>query len=147
MEWDNVISICAAVVALLSAIDAHRQNYKINRINLQSGYLDQIYKEHLIYRIPESRKYIEFLHDRLSGTDQLVDELNSIRRDSLYFYFNNKKFFDKLKKKLQWLENYLMEREGKFYTPNEQKHIYITIQKRLEDIYACINDLYLREEI
>lgn len=143
MELSDVISLGAAAIAIISAIVVYRQTERINRINLQSAFFDEIYKEHLIRKIPEARRYIGFVNGRLIGTDKLVDELNDIRKDSLYFYYNNKIFFQKLKDIMQELENFLIVREGRIVEVDEQVEIVEKIQNDIERIYACINEFYL----
>lgn len=143
MELSDVVSICAAIIAVLSAYAAYKQNEKINRINLKSAYFDEIYKEHLIYKIPEARRYIQFVNGTLIGTCKMTDELKNIQKDSLYYYYNDKKFFLELKKNLQELENYLMQREGQLFDVDEQLEVMNKIQENIEQIYACINEFRL----
>lgn len=44
----------------------------------------------------------------LTGTDDLIECLNSMRKDFLYFQYADTPFFDGLKDKLQGLEDYLI---------------------------------------
>lgn len=131
----EVVAVLAAIISVIAAIDVHIQNKKLNKINLKAGYFDTIYKEYLIFIIPKARTYITFLDGKLAGTDKLVNELNNLRRDSLYFFYSDRKFYDGLKNKLQTLEDYLIISQNEYFTSDEQKIVFENIQNDLTKIY------------
>lgn len=117
---------------------------KMNQINLESEYFKDIYKDHLVYKIPTARKYIKFSMDNeLEGTDKLIEELQQIRQESLYFQYNNAQFYDKLKGVLQNLEDYLVNNAGKKFVGEEQTQVYNYIKNAIDEIYKIISDGFL----
>lgn len=81
----------------------------------------------------------------LKDSQPLIDELNEIRRDSLYFLYNNKSFYSKLKKKLQKLEDYLIKSEAALLVGEEQTAFLDSIQEQLNGIYEVISQAYCGE--
>lgn len=147
MDWETIVAIIAALISVIAAIDAHLQNKNINQINLKAGYFNEIYKDYLIYKFPKARSYIQFIDGKLTGIDRLVDEMNSMRHDSLYFYFSDKKFYDNLKIEMQKLEDYLFIRSEEFLTSKEQRETFETIEKYMNEIYKCITAKYLGKQL
>lgn len=144
----TILSIIAIVISIIVAILDYWRELRINRTNLDSEYIKDIYKEHLVYKIPEARKYMNFdCSSKLIGTDKLIQELQQLRYDSLYFQYNNLDFYEELKKKLQQLEDRLVENTGKEFLGEEQTQLLTSIQEEINSIYKLISDLYLGKKI
>lgn len=91
-----IISIAAFLVSIISIIVSFRQNKAITTLNLQSRYFEKIFDKYLIKEIPKARTYIRYSNNRLADADKLIDALDNVKSDSLYFKYNNKKFYEKL---------------------------------------------------
>lgn len=91
-----IISVLAFLLSLCVAIAEARRDYKITKISIEFEFYREIYKEHLIKKIPEAR-YLMWIdkYGHVKDTQPLIDELNEIRRDSLYFLYNNVSFYKK----------------------------------------------------
>lgn len=75
-----------------------------------------IYLHYLVNRFPVARSKLNISEEGvLTGTDALVDCLNSMRKDFLYFMYSNPEFFHRLKKQLQSLEDYLILSEERLF--------------------------------
>lgn len=139
-----IISIIAIAVSIISMITMNKRQYRINNINLESVYFKEIYMHHLIHNIPNNRNLIKFdCNDKLIGTDELIDELQLLLQDSLYFYYTNEKFYDSLEKCVQKLENYLVENSDRVFTGEKQTKGYNTIRDDISSIYKVISENYL----
>lgn len=141
-----IISVLALLLSLYVAIAEARRDYKITKISIEFEFYREIYKEHLIKKIPETRicMWID-KEGRIRDTQPFIDELNEIRRDSLYFLYNNKTFYNKLKKKLQKLEDFIIESEDDVFWGEDQTSFWNNIQAQLNEIYKVISKAYCGE--
>ncbi|OMD87939.1 MULTISPECIES: hypothetical protein [Paenibacillus] len=139
-----IVSIAAAVIALAVAFIQRRTDHKLNQTNLESVYFNEIYKEYLIKRLPNARKYIYIdTSGMLKDTDKIRDELNNIRQDSLYYFYNDNIFYKKLKTKCQSLEDYLVTSLSNPLVGEEQTEFYNKLQSELKELYRIINNKFL----
>lgn len=139
-----IVSIVAAIIALAVAFIQHKREHRINQTNLESVYFNEIYKEYLIKRIPNSRKYIHIdMNGVLKDTDKIRDELNNIRQDSLYYLYNDETFYNELKKKCQNLEDYLVRSSANPLLGEDQTEFHGKLQSELKEIYRTINNKFL----
>lgn len=139
-----ILSIIAIIISLSVAIVEYIRDYRISKTSLEADYFREIFMKHLIYNIPNARKYIRFdRNKKLKDTKNLRDELNKLRQDSLYFMYNDITFYDLIKNKSQDLENYLTSNEDKTFIGEEQTSVFNYIQESLISLYKIINDKYL----
>lgn len=139
-----VLSIIAILVSIVVAFVESVREYRLSRIGLEAEYFKDIYKEHLVYKIPNARGYIKFdSANKLIGSDKLIDELQQLRKDSLYFQYNNPTFYGKLKQNIQELENYLVTNESRVFVGEDQTIAYTRIKDDIENIYRVISKGYL----
>ena len=75
--------------------------------------------------------------------DKLINELQKLRQDSLYFQYNNPEFYKQLKETIQNLEDYLVTNTGKEFIGEEQTIVYNTIKDNINEIYRIISNGYL----
>ena len=148
MDWAAlIISLLALLLSVYVAIAESKRDYKITKISIEFEFYREIYKEHLIKNIPEARNYMRIDKEgRLKDAQPLIDELNKIRRDSLYFLYNNKPFYMKLKNKLQTLEDYVIKSEEKLLMGEDQMFFWNSIQNQLNGIYEVISQAYCGEQ-
>jgi len=140
----DILSIIAIIISILVMIVECIKDMRLSRLNLESEYFKDIYKDHLVYKIPVARKCIKFdMENKLSETDNLIDELQQLRQDSLYFQYNNISFYKNLKETLQRLEDYLVKNTGKEFVGEEQTQVYNIIKKDIDEIYKLISDGFL----
>lgn len=137
-----IVSIISIIVSAITAFVAYRQNVKLNRINMKARYYEKIFDEYLIKKIPQARKYLRFDKNRLVDSQQLSEALSALLNDSLYFKYDDREFYKKLKQLIQEIEDYVLECGNSVYEPEEQAQVYIEIQNKLEKLYRYINDNY-----
>ncbi|KOP31160.1 hypothetical protein ADM98_01760 [Exiguobacterium sp. BMC-KP] len=138
------VAIISAAISMYVGIIQHIREKKINQTNLESIYFNDIYKEFLIKKIPEARKYIHVKNDgSVIGIEKMIEELNTIRQDSLYYHYNDSKFFEKLKSDLQDLEDYLINKSNKKLSSEEHSEFYENVKIKLMKIYKTINNKFL----
>lgn len=138
-----LLSILALIISVAVAYYQNRKENERNKTNLWADYFNTIYKEHLIYKIPESRNYLQFVDNKLIGTEKLIFELNQIRKDSVFFRYNNNSYYVKLKTLLQNLEDYIVKTEEKAFEGGEQTDVMNRIELELDGIYDLISTAYV----
>ena len=137
------LSFLALLVSITTAINDHFRNWQINRTNLEATYFDEIYKDHLIYDIPKARRHMRFNpENKLVDTEKFIDELNAVRKDSLYFCYTDAHFYHSVVSKLQKLEDYIINLEDTVFSQEEQTAFAEEVQIQLNAIYSCITDRY-----
>ncbi len=73
----------------------------------------------------------------------MLDALNAVRQDSLYFMFTDNDFYTNIKIQLQNLEDFLVEKAEKELDIDEQERVLRQIEIKLEIIYKIFNDKYV----
>lgn len=134
------MELASLIIAIISLVISFFQNRKINSLNLQSRYFEKIFDEYLIKKIPESRKYIKYHNDRLVDADRLIDTTDELKKDSLYFKYSNKDFYEKLKKNIDDLGVFLTACSNRNEPDlDQQAKNLLEIGEKIESIYKLIN--------
>ncbi|MBO5239147.1 MAG: hypothetical protein J6B50_10310 [Lachnospiraceae bacterium] len=146
MRLEVWLSILALLISIGTAVFEYFWNIRINKTNLESELLKDVYKDFLMTKIPEARNFIHYGNDILSDTDKLVDILNEIRHASLFYKYKDKKYYNYLCFKLQALEDKLVMKTGSM--SNDDFVIFnADLNKSIEEIYDIIIKKYKGEKI
>lgn len=137
------IDVIALIISIISAAFAYRQNTRLNNINMNSEYYHDIFDDFLINRIPMGLKYLNFVNDKLVDQEKLTEALTDLLTAALYFKYQDKLFYDRLKKIAQDLEDYVLECGNKKYVQEEQAEVFSNIHTKIENLYKCINENYM----
>ena len=137
----SVLSILAIIISLASLFWQSFKNEKHHRTNLEAEYYREIYWDYLLKKIPEARQKIKFSQDKVTGTKDMTEVLNLIRQDSLFFKYKNKKYYDKLIKKIQGLED--MYINPTVTDSDGFARFHLDTEKIISDIYEMITAEYL----
>jgi len=98
----------------------------------------------LVERIPQARNYLRFNNEnKLVDAEELSKVLTDLIRDTLYFRYANKKFYDALCKQIKEIEDYVLECGNKCYFQEEQAEVFYKIHEKLEKLYNIINKNYI----
>ncbi len=139
-----IVAIIAIIVSVIVASIQYNKEVKLTKINLESVYINEIYKEYLITRLPNGRKHLHINpQGKLLYIDKLTTELNSMRQSSLYYLYNDKDFFDRLKNSCQEMEDYLIDMSSKEILGEEQTEFYGKIQSQMKEIYRIVNEKFI----
>lgn len=138
----DVLSLIAIIVAIGSAIYQLRHETQVNTINLEADYFKELYMTHLLRLLPKTRTYLRFDKGTLMDIDRMIDELNAIRNDSLYFMYVDSSFYEKLKMYLQDLEDFLIITSNQSIVGPNQEEVFKDIEIKLEDIYELLSKKY-----
>ncbi len=143
MEMSDILSVIAIIISVVSAIFQWKRESHFNKVNLEADYFKELYKEHLLKNLPKKRLLLHFKNGILCDMDGLLDELNSIRQNSLYFYYVDAKFYMELKNVLQDLEDYLIECGNQVISDKEnQEIVFQEIQEKLKKLYDVLMKRY-----
>lgn len=132
----SIISITVSIIALLiSSISQAR----VNRINSNIGLYGETVKKYLRL-LPTERKNICCIDGRLQDKSKLQNVLNEMRRDLLsMLYTKDKKYFLKMKKYSQDLEDYVIKTDGKEIVSEEVNR---EITKKLSKVMNLLTKYY-----
>ena len=137
IDSSTIISLGALIISAITVF--HTQ--KLNSVNLVSRYYEKIFDKYLINQIPRARNYMRYDREtnRLEDIGQMNDTLARMKKDSLYFQYSNKKFYDKLCELINELETLLGEYSN-IAEPNREKQIEneSNIGDKIENIYNHI---------
>ena len=133
-----IVSIIAVVISIIAIGFELFGAQRINIINLKSSFYSKIYDDYLMYKIPSARNKILYNDNCVSQTDDLIDLLNEMRRNSLFFKYSDKKFYNGLVEKLQKLENELVTKCDKKLEHDEFCKFNESLNNQLDDIYEYI---------
>lgn len=142
-------SVIISALTFLSTLYLGWQQNKINRLigrkQLEIVFFNQTFMEHLTKKLPQVRAQLRFdpKTHYLTDADNLIDELNEIRRDAFYFCYLHEDFYKKLMVALQEFENFLVSNvEITYYDAEMQTECNATIKMYMKNIYDIIHDAY-----
>lgn len=145
MEWSDIIAIIAIIMSSVLAVVEVIQAKKQNKNSLNAYYFNEIYRNHLIKDIPNARNRLSINYEgRIVGYDELIKEMKTIQRDSLYYKYSDKKYFAKLKTAAQNIEDYIARNADKKFEGEEQTDFLNNLYKMIEELYRVINEKYLK---
>lgn len=137
-----ILSIIAIIISVVSIIMQRKNSKDSVRVSLEADYYLNIYKEYLMEKIPKACQVIRFSDEKLLDVDSLIDELNNMRRASLFFKYYDEKFYEEIYDALQNLENKLVSKSGDMSNENYAKFI-PELNQDITSIYDIINSRYL----
>lgn len=143
MSWNITITDILALVAIFVsiitwAVTAYKERKRAEKDHGMTIFGD-IYKEYLVKRFPMARSKLHISEvGVLTGTDDLIECLNSMRKDFLYFQYADTPFFDGLKDKLQGLEDYLILAEEHPLAEEKAMNFLHHVDSSLSHIYEDV---------
>ncbi len=136
-----VISLVSLVVSIILAVYQINTNFKMNKVNIKYNACEKIFDNYLIKEIPDKRRLLKFdKTGKLTGANELKNIIVDMIKDSLYFRYNDKPFYDNLIENLQQLEDFIVNSINKKYDSVRQCDFYNNIEKFLSEIYKIIED-------
>ena len=137
----TILSAISAIASSVSAILMYMQTKKINKFYVNQKYHSKIFDDFLIDKIPVARQDIKFDDEgKLVNAQKFVDELSNLRNNSLFYKYNSKEFYNKIKKQTQEIEDYVMNLGNKITEKEEQSKIFISINEKTEKLYEFISN-------
>lgn len=140
---DTVLASIAIVVSFFTLYIEQKSNKRINEINLDSHFFTEIYDGYLIKKIPKARMDICNKNGTIQGVEKLVDELNNIRLDSVFYKYKDPVFFKEVAEALQNLEDYLAESINKTYDNIKYESFLEELNAKILKIYQVITSNYI----
>jgi len=137
-----ILSIIAIIISLMAIAFEFLGNQRINRINLEAKFYENIYEEFLLNELPNARNKLVYNNNIVSGADTLIDVLNDMRRKSLFFKYRDFKFYEEIYDLLQELENELVKKSDKNLDSDEFCKFTEYVKLKMEEIYSVIINKY-----
>lgn len=140
MELSLKLSIASLIISICTVVFEYFYNKRINSINIDATYFNEIYKDYLINIIPESRVKISLTGSgRISGVDDFLDVLREMRKKSLFFKYKDDIFYKELIAKIQGLEDELVMVEDELENSTYNQFV-VRIDYKIDSIYKFILD-------
>lgn len=136
-----VVSLFSLLISILIAIWQLYVNIKINRVNLKSNVCKKVFEDYLIKKIPHARRLLKFdAEGKLTGVEELKNIIVDMIKDSLYYRYNDKSFYDELVKNLQELEDALIVGLDKSFDSVGQCDFNNRVEIILAEVYRIIEN-------
>lgn len=139
----DIVTFILSVIAIVLSIISIRKDEKYHKANANAIYFNKIFEEKIIFELPKARKLLRFKNEQLVDTNDIIDILNAIRKDSLFFLYYKVSFYNELKEKLQQIEDYIIDTEQKLFLEIEQQAVFNNIDSLLKELYEILSDAYL----
>lgn len=140
IDFDLVISCIALVVSSMLVIYEIFCNKKLNKKNLESGLYNEIFKKYLIEVLPKSIAELSYRDNKVINVDKFQDDLNNFRTEVKLFEYIDKKFYFRLKKEIQTLEDYSILKSS--VHAEEYGDYMKNIREKMSNIYKIVLDKY-----
>lgn len=143
MNWNitvtDLLAIVAILVSIVTSVVTGKKEKEHAKKEHELAIFGDIYKDYLVNRFPVARSKLHISEEGvLTGTDDLIECLNSMRKDFLYFKYTDALFFDRLKGKLQSLEDCLILAEEKPLTEEIALEFLHHVELSLVHIYEDV---------
>ncbi len=144
MRLSDTLSVIAIIISIMTVFFEFYYTTHNNKSSLMSIYYSETYKKYLTNLIPDARMAISYNKQTkvLSGTDMLEEVILDIRKDSLYFKYQNKKFYNKLMEKLDLIDDLLVLNGQTRLAWNSYKEFETKLDDIIAKMYELINDNY-----
>lgn len=150
MNIANLISILSLVIAAVSIICSYftwkksdATTKRLNKINLESEFYIKIFKEYLITKIPTARNEI-FINvgGKVSEYTRMTNTLIDLKREIKYFAYRNNSFYKELKRKIEAIEDYLINSNNRTYMGSDGSSYLYELDKMIEEFYKFVLNGY-----
>lgn len=146
MDIETILSILALTISIGTALFEYMWNKKNTLLYFEFDINSCIYKDYLIHKIPQARNYIVYSDGELKDTKKLIDLLNEIRQNSLYYKYNDKKFYKKLCDCTQAIEDKLVLKTG-YMSCDDFSEFNYSLNDDITNLYTIIANKYKGEKI
>lgn len=144
MRLSDTLSVIAIIISIMTVFFEFYYTTHNNKSSLMSIYYSETYKKYLTSLVPDARMAISYNKQTkvLSGTDMLEEVILDIRKDSLYFKYQNKRFYNKLMEKLDLIDDLLVLNGQTRLAWNSYKEFETKLDDIIAKMYELINDNY-----
>ncbi len=144
MKLSDTLSIIAIFISIMTVFFEFYYTAHNNKSSLMSIYYSETYKKYLTSLVPDARIAISYNKQTkiLSGTDVLESVILDMRKDSLYFKYQNKKFYDKLMEELNLIDDLLVLNGQMRLAWNSYKEFEMELDDIIAKMYELINNNY-----
>lgn len=136
MDTSNYIEIINIIATIILFIWGYFLNNKINSINLNTVFYNEIFNDILLKKLPAAAE--ETLKNNFSNFDAFDDVLVELNKNILYLKFKNKNFYTKVEKEIIKIDDFLSHLYKTTIKPSTKNQF----EKLIEDLYQVIYENY-----
>lgn len=131
------ISIIAVVIALSTPLIEYYLTRHLSKKNAISEYARKILGEMIFLDLPKSVFQIHWDGHNVTETDQVICVLRNVRKSVLFYKYVNQGVYEKLKEKIQELEDVLVKSNS---VDLDEKYVefYNCVTKLVQEIYQIV---------
>ncbi|MEI3294302.1 MAG: hypothetical protein V8R99_00565 [Eubacterium ventriosum] len=137
-----VLSIIAIVISVIAMCSEFFGSQRISRINLEAHFFEEIYNDYLLDKLPSARNKVTYNNNIVTGTEELIDVLNEIRRKSIFFKYRDIKFYNNICTHLQSFEDELVKKSDMHLEDEHYCRFTQYVNDSMEEIYDIIITKY-----
>lgn len=132
----SIASIFFSTIISAIEISISKKHFKIS---LYSQIYDDIFKDYLIKIIPDRRRYLIInAKGKLTGASTFIDMLQELLQSSIYYQYEDKTFYKKLKNSIIELEDYLINCNNK--KSLDEKVFMDEVDGKVKKLYKILDD-------
>lgn len=139
---ETALSIIAIIISLFAIGLELLNNQRLNRVNLEAKFFEQIYNDFLLFDFPNARNKMTYNNNVVGNTDEMENLLNEIRKKSIFFKFRDRKYYNHLCERLQKFEDELVSKGDKTLSYDEFYDFQKYVNDSIEEIYDIIVSKY-----
>lgn len=134
---EKISNAVAFLAFVLSVYSLYREKMTEKRAH-EFDLFSDIYKNFMVTRLPKARNSIRITRNgKVSQIDGLINELNELRRASIYYQYAEPQYFENLRSKLWALEDYLVMLPDPLIGEARESFDF-EVNKMLKAIYQCL---------
>ncbi|BCO04690.1 hypothetical protein LLC_28340 (plasmid) [Lactococcus cremoris] len=139
-----IITIIISVGNVCFTIFSLTRESKKYRSTLRRIYIEKIFNDYLINKIPLTRNKISYAENLgFLSLDELGEIISFLRKDILYFKYNSEKFYDELDRILVSFEDFLASKIGrKIEIQSDREDVQNKINEHIYKIYKRVDSHY-----
>lgn len=138
------ISFVSLITTILFAILSYRQNAKFKDIDLEAGFIKELFEKYFVKMIPEQREKIRCgANGYLELDNHLCNTLNDIRREFEYFKFLDYAFYRELGSQVHDIDDLLVKSHNhRLDDSSDVQDLFDRLDSKLKKLYRLVSRKY-----
>lgn len=137
IDWIAVIALIVSTSLLIYQI--YKELF-YRRKELESSIFLEIYKDTLLFDIPKARRAIGYSENRIIGTDEIIETISQLRKQSTFYQYADKDFYKEVLRLSEEIEDEFVV--AKDMRDNEYRKFIQKMDNRFSTLYKLLMSKY-----